>query len=133
MIDPVATAPGTDTPVAIPTRRDTDTSALACDGRATAPIQGYERGVEIDCGGRAGDSFVALRSHLCTFGRGIGRGLQLREIDRFKQVLFAVEDADVRTIELVRRTCKEVAVHFLNVAEKVRRVMDGINQCERAD
>src|SRR5687768_1504152 len=100
MIDPVATAPGTDT----------------------------KRRVKIDCGSRTGDSFVALRSHLRTFRRSIGRRLQLREIDRLKQILFAIEDADVRTVELVRRTCQEIAIDLFHVTEEVRRVMDSINQ-----
>src|SRR5687767_10671697 len=124
MIDPVATARGTDTRDPAATARGTDMIAL---GSST------ERRVEIDCGGCAGDSFVALRSHLSTFGRSIGRRQQLRKIDRLKQVLFAIEDADVRTVELVRRTCQEIAIHLFHVTEEVRRVMDSINQCERAD
>ena len=70
--------------------------------------------------------FQALR-------RGVGRGRELRRVERFKPILPSEEHADVRTVKLVRRAREEIASDGSHVDQVVRRVVDGVHEGERPD
>ena len=65
-------------------------------------------------------------------GRGARRRLEPRQVERVDQRLASPEHADVRAVELVGRAGQEVGAERRDVDERVRRVVDGVHEDERA-
>src|SRR5205807_10539233 len=76
-------------PHSFPTRRSSDL--------------GDERGQELDGRRTPDDPLVVLRPRLKLFRGHVGGGLELGHVEVAKQVSLAVQNADVRPVELVRR------------------------------
>ena len=94
-----------------------------------------ETGVFRDRAGVAADS-VATRgratTRLLALRRRVGGGHKLGKFDCFEQLLFAVEDADVRPVKLIGGAGEEVATQGAHVSEDVGHVMDRVNEHKRA-
>ena len=73
------------------------------------------------------------RSHLNPLGPGVGRRLQLGKINRLEQLLLSIKYADVWAIEFISGAGKKIAIDLSDVAKKIRRVMNRINQRKCAD
>ena len=91
-----------------------------------------ERRQEVD--GRAGarDSFVVEGAGLHPLGGGLRCGRELRGIEGLEPVAPAVQDSDVRPVELVGRAGEEVAADRADVHQRVGGIVDRVHEGERA-
>ena len=91
-----------------------------------------DSGEEIDRGSGADDPLVILRAGLEPLRRRVGRGLQLGHVERSQQVAAPVEHADVRAVELVGGAGQQIAAERAHVDERVRRVVNRVDERQRA-
>lgn len=87
-----------------------------------------EGGDEVDGGGGADDAFVVLGSGLEALGAVVGSGEEFGRVEFFEEFEAAVEDADVRSVELVGGAGEEVAAPLLDVDEVVWCVVYGVDE-----
>ena len=65
-------------------------------------------------------------------GSGVGRGLDLGHVEPLQQIPPHVHRAEVRPVELVRRAHQQIAADRADVHQRVRRVVDRVDEAERA-
>jgi hypothetical protein len=82
--------------------------------------------------GQAGEAFVILRARLPTVWYGVILRTNFVGAKTLECFARAVDDAEVRTKELVRGTRQKVATKFLNIDQAMRRVMHSVNECQRS-
>jgi hypothetical protein len=92
-----------------------------------------QRCQEVNRGGSTGDSFMVERAGLRPLGRGVERRLYFRKRQLFKQLASAPQRADVRSIELVCRRHKKIAIPLSHVGQMMRDVMDCVDEKKRAN
>src|SRR5437868_13962188 len=92
-----------------------------------------ERGEKLDRRRGSDDPFVVLRSGLESLRRVLRGGIETRRIERLDERALTPQYADVRPIELIGRAGEIVAADCLRVDEDVRRVVDSVDERQRAD
>jgi hypothetical protein len=75
---------------------------------------------------------VILRPRLEPLGRRVGRRIETWHVDALEQLAPAVQDADVRSVKLVRGAGEEITSHLAHVDRLVRREVDRVDEHERA-
>src|SRR5437867_11515821 len=91
-----------------------------------------ERSEEIHCNGRSCDSLMILGAGLGAFRRSIGCRDEFRKIERAEQVVPAVENSDMRAIELVGGAAKEVAIPIAHIDQLMWSEVHGVDKDFRA-
>src|ERR1700738_590271 len=105
-----------------------DRPKRAYQSLATRTTLAADRRDVLHGGCRADDAFVILRSRLEPLRRLLGRGLELRNIECVHKLASAIENAGVRSIELVRRADEKITADGSYVDEIVWREVHGIDE-----
>src|SRR5205085_3653705 len=90
----------------------------------------YPREV-LHCPKHTSDGLKTLRSCLEFVGRLIASWTYLVRSQLVEQLVFAIEDARMRSKKLVGRACQKITIQSLYIDRLVRCILDGIDVAER--
>src|SRR5688572_3063096 len=76
-------------------------------------------------------AFLILRAGFDVLRRIVWGWKKFGKVYRFEKLLFTKEHSDVRPVELVSRHTKKVAIQFANIHERMRHVVNSVNEYER--
>src|SRR5260370_2771818 len=103
-------------------------SAIGCDGIVAAA----ELSEVIDCCANAGDQLLDLRAGFPSVGERIVGRAYFVWLELQQALTLAVERAHVRAEEFVGRADEEIAIERADIDWPVRRVVDGVDEHQRA-
>src|ERR1700723_3275296 len=78
------------------------------------------------------DQFMQLRSRFPTIRQRIRRGPHLIRLEPQQMLALAVQRSHMRAEEFIRRTREKIAIERANVNQSVRRVVNRIDEHQRA-
>jgi hypothetical protein len=87
----------------------------------------------VDGGADSRDEFLKLRTGFPAIGACVGRGANFIRMKFLEQLALAVERAHVRAEEFVGRADEKIGVERAHIDRAVRRVVNGVDEHERAD